>query len=1709
MHEMKKYYSFACFVLFTLSATTLSAQLAMTRSTFASAYSAINMPSASLSTASGDDAAQSAIPIGFTFNYLGTNYTSIGVNTNGVASFSTTMVTSATNSNLYNTTNPQLSIAPWWDNLITDTILYITQGVSPNQVFIIQWTNAMSYNAASTQMLNFQVILYETTNVIEFSYGNVVTGTTNANESASIGIEGVTGGNGNYLDAVTGSAFTSNGMLNSTTKWPDHNFRFTPGAPTPVAGGTYTVGAGGNYFNLSEAVADLNHRGISGQVTFSLTDANYDATAANGHNIFPILLGPVAGVSTTDTIVIQSAAGTSTLSYEGALNGNCGNAAATNIITNANEPVFGLIGASYVTVLDINFTCSSTGEADRGIACLNSSATAGSQHNTFRGISVNLNRTNSPYGIEQRAVTTPTSAAGANSDNHYYDLSIGNVAYGIYLNGNANFPDTASIIGTTSNAVWNSIGGAVADDISSAAVSAYGIRAANQSGAFIYNNEVRNVTQGANNNGNGIFLEAAQGNCEIHHNKIHDIKCSAPNGTGIIAGIRANVANTGTASIRIYNNFIGNITSEFTGAATATRTVYGIYVQAAGGGTGTSAIYVSFNNVRIDNSAYPNISTTCFETGTTTGPVISLRNNVLANFTGTQAGAANHLCIATPTTAAIGNTGSVSDNNDLFIANTANGFIGRGNTTNYATLANWQAAMTQDANSISVNPVFNSLTDLHVGAAGLDGAADISGLPWVTNDVDFQSRTATPDIGADEFTPLLIDAGVTTLISPYNTGCHLVNEYVITRIKNYAVAPLDFDSIPVTVTVEITDPVTQSTMAVTYNNNIPNGGFPLDPDSSVTIFIGSFNMSVPGTYIFKTYTTVGGDGNAFNDTLISVINYEIGTASSDLSTVCGGNNVTLTLSGTSPGMAIQWQSSTDGGNTWINETGPGFDSTIYTVTPADTTLYRAEGCGSFYSNTDTIMYLPAVAPSTINDTICGPGTATVSASSAGTIYWYTNMTGGNPVSSGNTFTTNVNATTTWYAGTTTGSLNGSVGLYDNSGGGAYSASMNYSVFDVYQNCTLNGVYVYPAAVGTVIVHLQDSAGNIMLTDSLAITAPMVGQRTYVPLNFSLMPGVGYALIRDPASVNMWRNNAGVNYPYTLPGVLSITGSTAGAGFYYFYYDWQITYGCEGPRAAATIVVTPPPAMTLSANATTLCGGDTTSLNVSSSNATYSYTWSPAGTLSASTGSSVVATPTATTTYTLDANDPSGCHNVDSVTIITNVIPQVMIITDTVICSATIDTLVALYPSQSVGLFDNSAGGNMSASMNNLIFTVFQNSILSGVYVYPATAGQVIIDLEDATNAVINSATFTVTAADVNQKTFIPLNFNLAPATGMQLVRNAASVNLWRNNVGVNYPYTIPGVISITASTAGAGFYYFFYDWQVATTNYTFAWSSMPVGFTGTGDSVYVSPVVATQYFVTVTDTITGCVRSFQQSVDIAVPVGATITGDTTLCAGDSTWLYATTTGGDGNLAYSWSTSEVTGSIYIGPSSNTSYTLIVTDGCGFSAVAFAGVTVDSAAPVAAFTYAPTGLMTYTFTNGSANGAGYSWDFGDSGTSTSAAPVHTYASAGTYTVTLIVMNGCGADTTTQVISVDGIGGQNFDDMISVYPNPAHGQVTISAGEDAHVSLVTLLDVEGRTLQVIEPLANEPVITVDLHSLAAGVYVLKIAGEQGTKIVRLVVE
>ncbi|MDB5268303.1 MAG: hypothetical protein JWP58_1343 [Hymenobacter sp.] len=144
-------------------------------------------------------------------------------------------------------------------------------------------------------------------------------------------------------------------------------------------------------------------------------------------------------------------------------------------------------------------------------------------------------------------------------------------------------------------------------------------------------------------------------------------------------------------------------------------------------------------------------------------------------------------------------------------------------------------------------------------------------------------------------------------------------------------------------------------------------------------------------------------------------------------------------------------------------------------------------------------------------------------------------------------------------------------------------------------------------------------------------------------------------------------------------------------------------------------------------------------------------------------------------------------------------------------------------SERVGPLTNAAvgaGGGTNLTYA-LVFDVTSPTVLTGVYVYPTTAGISNIQLQSSAGTVLQSYQATFTAADLNVKTFVPLNFALPAGTGLRLAHNStgSTASLYRNTAGAAYPYTSPsGAVSITGNTFSGypQYYYYFYDWVLGS-----------------------------------------------------------------------------------------------------------------------------------------------------------------------------------------------------------------------------------------------------------------------------------------------------
>ena len=109
------------------------------------------------------------------------------------------------------------------------------------------------------------------------------------------------------------------------------------------------------------------------------------------------------------------------------------------------------------------------------------------------------------------------------------------------------------------------------------------------------------------------------------------------------------------------------------------------------------------------------------------------------------------------------------------------------------------------------------------------------------------------------------------------------------------------------------------------------------------------------------------------------------------------------------------------------------------------------------------------------------------------------------------------------------------------------------------------------------------------------------------------------------------------------------------------------------------------------------------------------------------------------------------------------------------------------------------------------------------------AGDVVIALQDGSVSpatTIQTVTVNLTGSSSPTKTFVPLNWNIAPGTNYKLMmisRSGGVSSLIRESGSTwgTYPLSVPGLLNITNGNCCSGnttstSYYYFYDWQIST-----------------------------------------------------------------------------------------------------------------------------------------------------------------------------------------------------------------------------------------------------------------------------------------------------
>ena len=296
------------------------------------------------------------------------------------------------------------------------------------------------------------------------------------------------------------------------------------------------------------------------------------------------------------------------------------------------------------------------------------------------------------------------------------------------------------------------------------------------------------------------------------------------------------------------------------------------------------------------------------------------------------------------------------------------------------------------------------------------------------------------------------------------------------------------------------------------------------------------------------------------------------SASGDL-VFCEGGSITLT---SSPAASYTWSNGETSQSISVDASG------TYTVTIPGL-------CASFTSVAQVVDVLAAPVPVAYDDSAVSPNTVTLTAT-GNDLYWYDQQTGGNQVGSGPSFTTPVltNTTTYWVENATSyGGSTNYTGQPYHTGASLYSGNTTNQVlyFDVFDDCVLHSVKVYTDTPGNREIQAFNSSGTLL--HSLMVMCPM--DSTTITLNFAFAPGTGYYITTNDSvnqanfgfvSPQLQRSNQGVNFPYTVSNVLSITGS--GTGYYYYFYNWEVIVPpmvCTSARVPVNAIMLAPDAVT--------------------------------------------------------------------------------------------------------------------------------------------------------------------------------------------------------------------------------------------------------------------------------------------------------------------------------------------------------------------------------------------------------------------------------------------------------------------------------------------------------------------------------------------------
>lgn len=1440
--------------------------------------------------------------------------------------------------------------------------------------------------------------------------------------------------------------------------------------------GSYNVGAGQTYATLTAAIADLNLKEITCPVTFVLTDATYSTAET-----FPLVINQPAGISQANQVTFKPAAGVN-----------------PTITGNSTTAILVFNGTGYVT-----FDGSNNGTTSRNMTIQNTATSGttavvwigsiasgnGAHHITVKNCNIaNGYNTSTSEGIFIGAASGIGTAGTDNNNITILNNAISKAYYGIYSLGTSTGLFNDLVIQN------NTIGSANSADY----IGYYGIYLAGANAPLVKGNEIFNLISGAMTYQTAIELNNNLADPVIWGNHIHDLQ---NNNTGGWGAYGINVASSSVTGAMIVNNVIYNVNTINYSTSSTTYNPFGIRLTAGA----NHKIY--HNTVHLTgtqfNSGTTGTLSACLLVTSSSVTGLDIRDNIFTNNLEGMTGSIS-CAIYIPSGTVLSNI----NYNDYYGYGTYGilGYFG----SNITSLAAWQTATGQDANSLSVDPGYVSATDYHPTNNALNNTGTY--LTQVPTDFTGAMRTNPPDFGAYNFgnDPVVNTTAATAITGSTATLNGTINAATLTvnSFFDYGTTTAygtSLPGVPSSVSGSSTTPISLGISSLapltTYHyraRGVTAGGLIVyGPDMTfTTAAIPPTAVTTAATGIVSTGATLNGTMNANGAS--TAVTFQYGLTTSYGSTAPGvpatvtGSTVTpasAVIAGLLPNTLYHFRivgvnsGGTTNGNDMTFTTGPG-SPVVVTELPSNITLTGAQLNGTVTANspTATVSFQWGLTTAYGNTTPAIPATvsgnsptavlATLTGLVQNTTYHY-RCVAVNPT--GTVYGLDQSFLTGCPAPAPAGPIGGPAAVCQNGTGYVYSVGPITNATSYQWTLPTGGTITAGAGTNTITVSYSAVAvsGNVTVA-GVGVCGPGTPSSLAVTVNPMPTPAIaGPASACANSTGNNYTTSAGLaTYAWTV----SAGGTIAsGQGTNSINVTWTTTgaqsvgltatnsFGCTGAAAAYPVTVNARPAPTIT-GPTAMCASTSGHVYTTQAGMTgYVWTVSAGGTITAGAGTNAITVSWSTSgakTVSVNYANAAGC---------------------TAVTPASLNVTVNPLPVPTIGSGNNpcvGSTGNMyytEAGMTNYVWTI-------------STGGTIVSG--QGSNA-INVTWNAVGAQTVGVSYTNTFNCNPTTPTVLQVF-----VSPMPNAAG-----TITGTGAVCAGASGVA-----YSCAPVGNAISYTWT-LPAGAViasgaGTNNITVNFGAAATSGNITVAGT-NGCGNgtpspAFPVTVNPLPAAAGTITGPASVCAGQTNVAYSVPVIANA-VTYSWTvpagativSGGTTRNIVVNFDANPGSGVITVKGintCGEGAVSPNFNVTINAIPATPVVTANGPVLT------SSASTGNQWYYEGTAIPGATGQSYTVTHNTGYYWCVVTVNGCSSEISNKVwIEITGIG-EITTGSFNVYPVPNDGKftVTVTSPQPEKISLQVFNQTGEKIFELSDLTVNGTFgKTIDMRPAATGIY------------------